>query len=77
MIWQEWLALGLAVLGAINLILLWIAVRKDRKSWDLRMEEIEKRHTAALCESGARFARSRMRTRWAIRWLKKEPRIIE
>lgn len=73
----EWMALGISILGLIALVLAQIVAHKERRAWRQRMEEIEKKYTSALCASGAQFARSRMRTRWAIRTLKKMLGITE
>lgn len=73
----DWVAIGISVVGAGALILAQISAHKERKAWRRRMEEIEKKYTAALCASGAQLARSRMSTRWAIRQLKKMLEITE
>lgn len=53
----------LAIVGILDLIAIFFVSRREKKVWAEKMEEIEKKYTAGLCESGARRARSRMRYR--------------
>jgi hypothetical protein len=52
-----------SVLSTTLLVAMFVVNRRERKAWAARMEAIEKKHTAALCHSGAKMARSRMRLR--------------
>lgn len=65
-LWTAWIvAIEVAIFSTILLIAMFLQARREKKAWALRMEEIERKHTAALCESKARFARYKMRIRVA------------
>jgi hypothetical protein len=56
-------AIFVSIFSITLLSLLFWAVRRERREWAAKMEAIERKYTAALCESKARHARFKMRIR--------------
>lgn len=56
-------AIAVSIFSTALLVALFVVTRRERKAWAAKMEAIERKYTAALCESKARHARFKMRIR--------------
>jgi hypothetical protein len=59
----ETFSIILGIVGVLDLVAIFFVSRRENKAWAEKMEAIEKKYTAGLCESGARRARAKMRYR--------------
>lgn len=60
-----------SIFSTVLLVAMFRQARSEKRAWALKMEAIERKHTAALCESKAKVARYRMGFRRLKRILEK------